>query len=137
MTAQQARTDIGPGQVTSCDRCGAPCVVSGRSGNPEATFLRLAGHPHGYCVNCGVAELMWVTGLREQHPDPAVLRFQPVQAQFAKVMASGMTDASPSEIDWEAVIRRWDLPFRVGRRMVDPVKHPGAPRAALRRAQRK
>jgi transcriptional regulator with XRE-family HTH domain len=42
-----------------------------------------------------------------------------IQAQFAKLFEVGQSDASVGEIDWESVVRNWDLPFpkkRQGRR---------------------
>jgi hypothetical protein len=48
---------------------------------------------------------------------PAVLLQPEVHARFAALMVSGHADAVPFEIDWEAVVENWSLPFpRVRRR---------------------
>ena len=120
-------------QMGSCGRCGAVCKVA-TTKNEDARLLRASVKPSGYCVNCAVAEWFWVMGCRDICPDPASLRVPAIQEQFAKIMMSGKADAKPPEIDWEHVIRHWDLPFRVGKRKtVDPVANPQPPSIPRRR----
>jgi hypothetical protein len=90
-------------------------------------MLRRAEEPKGYCVNCAVAEFLWVFGCRNADPSPDSFRVKPVQDQFTKIMVARNADANPAEINWEKVIANWDLPFKVGRRLVSPVEHPIAP----------
>ena len=96
-------------------------------------MLRRAAEPEGYCVNCAVAEFLWAFGCRAVEPDPSSLRFKPIQDQFVKIMQVSRAEAAPREIDWEHVIAHWDLPFRVGRKMVSPVDHPTPPMQRRRR----
>jgi len=100
-------------QSIECKRCGLPCRLSGQPGE-KAKMLRFAQGP-GLCVNCAVHD--W---LRNTYPvnlifttlSPDALRLEHIQQQFAGIMRAGFADASPDEIDWEAIITNWDLPFK-------------------------
>jgi hypothetical protein len=103
-------------KATSCLRCGKLCQSRG-PGNADARLLRRA--ESGYCPDCAATEfLLGVDTLREMLDlrGPAVLRKSHYQAQFARILASGHSDAAPGEIDWERVIANWDLPFPAARR---------------------
>jgi len=96
-----------------CLRCQAHVQVS-EPGNSKAKMLRRSTGP-GLCVNCAVHD--W---LRNTYPvnlilacsSPNSLRFEHVQQQFTDIMRAGGADANPDEIDWEAIIDNWDLPFK-------------------------
>jgi hypothetical protein len=103
-------------QVVPCMRCGVPCRVATES-NEEARLLQASTVPQGYCVDCGVAHFLQVESPMGQHiKDPQMLLAPHVQAQFARVMQAGGSDARPQQIDWERVVRDWTLPFRAPRR---------------------
>ncbi len=78
-------------------------------------MLRRSREPKGLCVNCAVHD--W---LRNTYPvnlilagsKPELLRFEHIQQQFTDIMRVGGADANPDEIDWEAIIANWDLPFK-------------------------
>ena len=111
-------------QAIHCVRCGVPCQIEG-PGNPDAKMLRRATVP-GMCVNCAVHD--W---LRNSYPinmmlaraGPVNLQYTHIQEQFAGIMKVGMADAMPDEIDWDLIIKNWDLPFKhpVKRRAENPV----------------
>ena len=98
----------------NCERCKARCKVDvPRSSN--AKMLRRSKEPKGLCVNCAVHD--W---LRNTYPvnmifttlSPDALRLEHIQQQFTEIMRLGFADAEPDEIDWEAIITNWDLPFK-------------------------
>lgn len=122
------------GRLGKCERCGDLCKVAAEK-NPAAEMLRLAEEPKGYCVNCAVAEWFWVSRSRAMVPEPDSLLWKPVQDQFAKIMVTARADAKPEEIDWKRVVANWNLPFRVGKRNVDPVANPLPPRVRTKRGR--
>lgn len=104
------------GNICNCQRCGAKCSVNPKPGS-QAKLLKHSKEAKGLCVNCAVHD--W---LRNTYPvnqilagmrNPAeVLRFEHIQQQFTGIMRVGFADANPDEIDWEAIITNWDLPFK-------------------------
>lgn len=100
-------------EIIHCERCEAPCKVAG-PGNPDAKMLRRS-KSKGLCVNCAVHD--W---LRNTYPvnlifttlSPDALRLEHIQQQFTGIMRVAGADAQPDEIDWEAIITNWDLPFK-------------------------
>ena len=100
--------------IINCERCGARCRVDGPR-NPDAKMLRRSKEAKGLCINCAVHD--W---LRNTYPvnlifttlSPDALRLEHIQQQFTEIMRSGFADAKPDEIDWEAIIANWDLPFK-------------------------
>jgi len=105
------------GRVTVCKRCKAPCRVATEK-NPEARFLRRSLKPQGLCVNCATTQfLKSIESLEssiQKHGLESLLNPM-FQKQFQKVMISGGADASFDEINWDVVIKNWDLPFKQGR----------------------
>lgn len=99
-------------KIIYCERCEAPCKVAG-PGNPDAKMLRLS-KSKGLCVNCAVHD--W---LRNTYPPnmllaqsgPKVLLYPYIQKQFTGIMQVALADAKPDEINWEAIVENWDLPF--------------------------
>lgn len=99
-----------------CQRCNASLRLTG-PGNANAKMLRHSKKPKGFCVNCAVHD--W---LRNTYPvnqilagmrNPAeTLRLEHIQQQFEGIMRAGNADALPDEINWEAIIYNWDLPFK-------------------------
>jgi len=96
----------------NCQRCGAKCQVQSL---PESNAKMLKrSQSKGLCVNCAVHD--W---LRNTYPvnmllaqsGPKGLRFSHVQQQFANIMKVGGSDAEFGEINWDAIITNWDLPF--------------------------
>jgi len=99
-------------EIIHCERCEARCKVAG-PGNPDARMLRWSSK--GLCINCAVHD--W---LRNTYPinlifttlSPDALRLEHIQQQFTGIMRVALADAKPDEIDWEAIITNWDLPFK-------------------------
>ena len=100
-------------QFTRCRRCG----VLGRSGtgNPDSRPFHRA--VEGLCVNCAVTEFLKSLEVLDGMTSlPQALLLPHVQQQFANIMVAGHCDASPSEINWQAVVDQWDLPMPRKRR---------------------
>lgn len=98
-----------------CPRCARPMQVAARR-TEEARLLRHAAEPRGYCVDCAVTEFLKNTYpvnmiVEESEHGASMLLSSHVQEQFAEIMRAGLADAVPDEIDWERVVRNWDLPF--------------------------
>lgn len=101
-------------EIIHCERCEAPCRIAGPA-NPDAKMLWRSKEPKGFCVNCAVHD--W---LRNTYPvnlifttlSPDALRLEHIQQQFTGIMQVALADAQPDEIDWEAIITNWDLPFK-------------------------
>ncbi len=100
--------------VIHCQRCQARCKVSGPRSS-KAKMLRRSKEPKGLCVNCAVHDWLrntYPVNLILANSKPEVLRFEHIQQQFTDIMRVGGADAEPDEIDWEAIIANWDLPFK-------------------------
>ena len=100
--------------VTYCQRCKVKLDVNP---NPEskAIMLKRSKNKKGLCINCAVHD--W---LRNTYPvnmilagmqNPQCLLLPHLQEQFAGIMKAGMADAKPDEINWQAIIDNWHLPF--------------------------
>ena len=101
-------------EIINCERCKAPCRIAGPR-NPDAKMLRLLSKgTKGLCVNCAVHD--W---LRNTYPSnmllvqsgPEILVHRHIQEEFAAIMKVGLADANPDEINWNLIIKNWDLPF--------------------------
>ena len=83
--------------------------------NPDAKMLRRSKEAKGLCVNCAIHD--W---LRNTYPvnlifttlSPDTLRLEDIQRQLTDIMRADGADAEPDEIDWEAIIANWNLPFK-------------------------
>ena len=100
-------------QKCNCGRCGARCKVNPLAGS-KAKMLRRNKVPKGLCVNCAVHDFLrntYPVNLILARSGPKSLAFPHIQQQFAGIMRSRLSDAVPDEIDWQAIIDKWDLPF--------------------------
>ena len=81
----------------------------------------------GLCVNCAVHD--W---LRNTYPvnqilagmkNPQCLLLPYLQDQFISIMKVGNADAVPDEINWQAIVDNWDLPwpFKVNPSAMNPM----------------
>ena len=101
---------------TYCQRCKTELAVNPKP-QSDAKMLKRAKQSQGFCVNCAVHD--W---LRNTYPvnqilagmkNPAeTLRLEHIQQQFTDIMRVGNADAMPDEINWEAIIDNWDLPWK-------------------------
>lgn len=100
-------------QKCQCPRCGAKLKVDPLAGS-KAKMIKRSKTTKGLCINCAVHD--W---LRNTYPvnlllaksGPRGLALPHMQEQFAGIMKSQFSDAMPDEIDWQAIIYNWDLPF--------------------------
>lgn len=101
----------------NCTRCNCPLQFTGREPGEEARLLKRSKTPVGYCASCAMA--LWL-----QHDPMAdslryvinakgtnILLDRRCIDQMANVLAAGIADAKPQEIDWVSVVIHWDLPF--------------------------
>jgi len=99
-------------EIMYCQRCGAECVINPPKESNAKMLKRAKGG--GLCVNCAVHD--W---LRNTYPvnillaqsGPKALQFEHIRQQFADIMKSQKADAEFGEIDWDAIIKNWELPF--------------------------
>ncbi len=99
---------------TYCQRCEAKLQVNPKQ-QSNAKMLRRSNQAKGFCVNCALHD--W---LRNTYPvnlifttlSPEALRLEHIQEQLTGIMRSQNADATPDEINWEAIIANWDLPFK-------------------------
>ena len=99
-----------------CVRCGVPCQPD-KPGNPKARPFRRA--EKGLCADCAVTHFFMSPEM-----EPArrgilangieVLRSSNIQQQFASIMETGESELQSEEINWEKVIKQWDMPFPRG-----------------------
>ncbi len=100
-------------QTCNCRRCGAHCQVDPIAGS-KAKMLKRSEVPKGMCLNCAMHD--W---LRNTYPvnlllaqgGQRALALPQIQETIAGIMKSQFSDAAVDEIDFEAIIEKWDLPF--------------------------
>jgi hypothetical protein len=100
-------------QKCHCGRCGALCKVDPVAGS-KAKMLKHSKQPKGLCVNCAVHDFLrntYPVNMLLAQAGPRGLALTHIQEQFAGIMKSAGSDAMPDEIDWQAIIDNWDLPF--------------------------
>ena len=101
-------------KIIHCERCEAPCKMAGPR-NPDAKMLRLLSkESKGLCVNCAVHDYLRNTYPINMHFakfGPKSLLYPHIQEQFTAIMRTAPADAKPDEINWEAIVENWDLPF--------------------------
>jgi hypothetical protein len=96
--------------TTSCQRCGFGPLVGGE-GRPDALLLRRAHE--GVCVSCAITQFIKSTpammmGIERNGVE--MLRDGRFGPSWARLMATGKSDATAAEIDWNRVVDNWDLP---------------------------
>jgi len=102
----------GAGQL-SCPRCGRPCRVNPSAGS-KATILKRASKHNGLCLNCAVHDVLrnlYPANLILARSGPWGLSLPPLQREFFEICRAAGTDARFEDIDWQAIIAHWDLPF--------------------------
>lgn len=100
-------------QTCHCSRCGARCKVDPLAGS-KAKMLKRGKSPKGLCVNCAVHDFLrntYPVNLLLAQSGPQGLALSHIQEQFTGIMKSRCSDAVPDEIDWQAIIDNWELPF--------------------------
>jgi hypothetical protein len=118
---------------TNCTRCNCPVQFTGREPGEEARLLKLSKVPVGYCAACAMS--LWLQhdpmadSLRYviDAKGPSILLDRRCIDQMAKVLAAGVADARPQEIDWVSVVIHWDLPFARYPRKRKADGEPGLP----------
>ena len=98
---------------TRCQRCGDRCQASPANPSSDARPFRRAAK--GNCAACAVCLFFQGDvdhGIGHALPpnfDPEGLKLPHMQAQFARVLAVGRSDLGMDEINWDAVIRKWNI----------------------------
>lgn len=101
------------GQKCHCSRCGANCKVDPIV-NSKARMVKRSDVPKSLCINCAVHDTLrnlYPANLLLASSGPRCLALHHIQEQFAGILKSANSDAMPGEIDWQAVIDNWSLPF--------------------------
>lgn len=130
-------------QVKRCVRCGIRCRVVEKANRQAEVFVRGDAETGLFCANCLVVDFFLnfdlgpISALDEsffRKPDtlpdcreelahykpifnPDCLRLPHIQEQFGRIVAAASAqhgaELSAEEIDWDAVIANWHLPFPV------------------------
>jgi len=77
-------------------------------------MMKKAAVPKGLCINCAVHDALrhiYPVNLILARSGPKGLALPHIQRQFYTIAKMAGTDAAFEEIDWQAVIDNWDLPF--------------------------
>lgn len=101
---------------THCVRCGKPCRP-GENKNPHARPFKRARK--GLCENCAVTQFL---KCRELEPltlgllrnGIEILKEPVIQNQFSKILEAGGSELQIEQINWDAVIEKWQMPFPKG-----------------------
>ena len=103
-----------------CDRCGVRLWVSG-PGKDEATVMRLAAEPLGYCANCAISQYIqfdYHFGPRGQgglidsiDANPSLILLPIFQQTMGNLLDHGKADSDGSDINWQVVVDQWRLPW--------------------------
>ena len=101
---------------TSCVRCGKTCR-SGKSKNTDARPFRRA--KKGLCENCVVTSFLLSPELEAltinlMKVGVETLKVPAIREQFSNILEAGNSELPAENIDWDAVIGQWDLPFPKG-----------------------
>jgi hypothetical protein len=101
------------GGACSCERCGAPCRVDPVPGS-QAKLLKRSARPRGLCASCAVHDHLrhlYPVNLTLARGGPQLLAHPHIQQMYLDLLRMAGTDVTAEEIDWQAIIRNWDLPF--------------------------
>lgn len=101
------------GSSCLCGRCGAPCQVNPIPGS-KAKLLKRAAEPKGLCASCAVHDHLrhlYPANLTLAQSGPRLLAHPQIQQMYLEMLFAAGTDVTPKEIDWQAVIDNWELPF--------------------------
>lgn len=99
--------------IAHCKRCKLPLSVQPKP-QSEATMLRRAKGPDGYCLDCAVHDWLrntYPVNLQLAESGPRILLFPHVRELFARIMRIAKAEALPEEINWNRIGENWDLPF--------------------------
>lgn len=106
--------------IAPCPRCGRICSDNTPPANRASqTIRRSTFKKGGTCASCALADwikktpaLMMVIGMLKKKGLTVVDAFKlpHVRAQFAAIMKTGQSDATPDEIDWDHLAVNWELP---------------------------
>lgn len=113
------------GQACCCQRCGVKCKIDPVPGS-KATMLKRGNTPKGLCINCAVHDQLrhlYPANLLLARSGPKGLALPHIQRQLFAICQISGTDARFEEIDWQAIIANWDLPFahKIKRTATNPV----------------
>ena len=128
-------------QKCNCLRCGARCRLDPIV-NSKARMVKRSDVPKGLCINCAVHDTLrnlYPANMLLASSGPRGLAFPHIQEQFAGILKSANSDAMPGEINWDIVIKNWDLPFphKLKRSATNPVDHAELDRAPQEEIRRR
>lgn len=103
------------GEVVPCQRCGMKCLVAPTANAKARPFRHADGD--GQCTPCIVADFLKnelghaIATMDESVDIKDALRAPHIQEGFTQMLRVGCSELEGQEIDWEAVIAKWDLPL--------------------------
>ena len=103
-------------KMETCVRCGKPCLP-GQTKNPAARPFKRT--QKGLCENCVVTQFLLSPDMEAlrigiTRNGVEVLLIPEIQEQFAAILRVGRSELQECEIDWQAVVDNWELPFPKG-----------------------
>lgn len=129
------------GGACACGRCGAPCQVNPVPGS-KAKWLKAADKPQGLCINCAVHDhvrRLYPTNLILAQSAGRTLLDPGAQRLFWDLAVMHGVDAKFEDVDWGAIVAKWDLPFpsKLRRSAQNPVTEEELAMARLEGEQRR
>jgi hypothetical protein len=97
----------------SCERCGVPLEVAPIPGS-QAKLLKRSATPQGLCASCAVHDHLrhlYPANLTLARGGPQLLAHPHIQQMYLDLLRMAGTDVTAEEIDWNAIIANWELPF--------------------------
>ena len=122
------------GQVTNCDRCGAPCRVADRR-NPDSKPFRLSEKPKGVCANCVMTQFLYNTypiNLQIDEAGPEMLLKPGIREAFLSCGILDRCDLNINEVNWATVVANWQLPVKIPKDPTNPYRMGDSPKSTLR-----
>ena len=114
------------GNTAPCARCGALCRVTGKKPTEEARIARYAtqetiNNGTAMCIACVLSDWLQSGPLAEMITIEK-LRDPRVQQRTIDLYNDkhGHNDGNATEINWDALIANWDLPFPKAKRRRKP-----------------
>lgn len=106
------RRDLAIGEITECLRCGKPLVCAPSSdGQPIHRIEK-----EGWCPECATTawlkdfECSGMMGALISGYGPSCMLAPHIREGFASLFTIGKAPIPAEEVDWEQLVRNWDLP---------------------------
>lgn len=116
----EAKNERGAILTGNCPRCHTPCMEGSPPSKDAQPIRRSTFKRGGVCVACALTHwikntpaLMYAIGMMEKrgHSLKEAFALPHVRAQCGRILETGGSDATLSEIDFDWMVSKWELPF--------------------------